>query len=62
MCLARLLAPPNSEMKITFSAFDVEYEPDCWYDALEVRVFLFEVDIQTRVTILYLIQLSTRLP
>ena len=37
-CLAHLLAPPNSEIKITFSVFDVEYHEHCDYDAVEVNI------------------------
>ena len=62
MCLARILAPPNSEIKITFGVFDVEYASDCWFDAVEVSVFIFKKDFRTGFIILYFVQFSTRLP
>ena len=49
MCLARILAPPNSEIKITFGVFDVEYATDCWFDAVEVSVFIFKKRFQNRI-------------
>ena len=44
VCLVHILAPPDSVIRITFRAFDV----DCKYYAMEVMLFFFQWDIGFR--------------
>ena len=37
-CLAHIRASTNSEIMITFNVFDVEFDEECSYDAVEVMV------------------------